>query len=64
MKPATVATIVLLGAMAFGHVVRLAFGVPVTVADQVMPMWVSWVGIVVAGALAIALWRGERRIGG
>jgi protein-S-isoprenylcysteine O-methyltransferase Ste14 len=60
MNRATVVAVILLAAVAIGHVFRIAFGVPVTVADQVVPMWASWVGCVVAGGLAIALWRTGR----
>jgi protein-S-isoprenylcysteine O-methyltransferase Ste14 len=60
MNRATAVAVILLAVGSIGHVLRIAFGVPVTVADQVVPMWVSWAGFVVAGGLAIALWRTGR----
>jgi uncharacterized membrane protein len=52
---------VLLAVVALAHLLRLIFGLQVTVADRLIPMWVSAVAFVVAGGMAIALWRGARR---
>ena len=52
---------VLLAVVSLAHLLRVIFGVPVTVADRIIPMWVSGVAFVVAGGLAIMLWRGARR---
>lgn len=61
MKPAsTIAAVLLLGVAVF-HVLRLVYGWQVTVAGDVVPMWVSVVGLVVAGALSALLWRESRR---
>jgi hypothetical protein len=61
MKPAsTIAAVLLLGVAVF-HVLRLVYGWQVTVAGDVVPMWVSIVGLVVAGALSALLWRESRR---
>ena len=38
--------------IALMHVLRLAFEWQVTLAGRLMPMWVSWVAIPVAGYLA------------
>ena len=60
MKPVTMGAIILLAVVSLAHLVRILFGVQVTVADNVIPMWVSGVAFVVAGGLAILLWRGAR----
>jgi hypothetical protein len=61
MKPATSLAIVLLGVVSLAHLLRIAFGTQVTIADRVIPMWVSWVAFLVAGGIAIMLWREARR---
>ncbi len=61
MKPATLIAIVLLASVSLAHLLRLVFGVQVTAADRVIPMWVSGVAFLVAGAVAFMLWRGARR---
>lgn len=57
MRSARFLTCVLLTTVAAAHVVRAGLGVPVMVGDLVVPMWGSWLGAVVAGGLAIGLWR-------
>jgi len=52
---------VLLASVSLAHLLRLVFGVQVTVADRLIPMWVSGVAFLVAGAAAWMLWRGARR---
>jgi hypothetical protein len=61
MKPATLTATVLLAAVSLAHLLRLVYGVRVTAADTVIPMWVSGVAFVVAGAVAFMLWRDARR---
>ena len=39
------------------HVLRLVFGWEVMIQGSSVPMWVSVVGVVIAGSLAIMLWR-------
>ena len=63
MKPVTMLATILLAVVSLVHLMRILFGVRVTVADSVIPMWVSGVAFVVAGGLAIMLWRGARRSG-
>ena len=60
MKPIATITTVLLTAVAAAHALRLVFGVELTVGSSTMPMWVSVVGTVVPGALAVLLWRENR----
>ncbi len=61
MKSATSMAAWLLAAVSVAHLLRLVFGVRVTVADSVVPMWLSGVAAVVAGSVAFMLWRGARR---
>ncbi len=60
-KPGTLVATVLLASVSLAHLLRLVFGVQVTVADRVIPIWVSGVAFLVAGAAAVMLWRGARR---
>ena len=55
-KPFTIAAAVLLLVVALTHVWRLLTGAQVTIADDIIPMWVSGVGAIVAGGLAVMLW--------
>ena len=61
MKPANVVAAILLAGVSLAHLLRLVFGVPVTVADWLVPMWVSAIATVVAGSMALMLWRSGRR---
>ncbi len=63
MKPVTVGATILLAVVSLAHLMRILFEVRVTVADAVIPMWVSGVAFVVAGGLAIMLWRCARTRG-
>jgi hypothetical protein len=60
MKPATLTASVLLGAVSLLQLLRVVTGTQVTVADHVLPMWPSGVAFLVAGALALLLWRDAR----
>ena len=61
MKPMTSVASVLLAAVSLAHLLRIVFGTQVTIADRFIPMWVSWIGFVVAGGVAMMLWREARR---
>jgi uncharacterized membrane protein len=61
MKSANFMATVLLTVVSLAHLFRLIFGVPVTVADRTIPMWVSAVAFVAAGSMAFLLWRSGRR---
>jgi len=63
MKPGTAGATILLAVVSLAHLLRILFGVRVTVADSLIPMWMSGVAVVVAGGLAIMLWRSARRGG-
>jgi hypothetical protein len=60
MKPFTLAAAVLLGIVALAHLYRLVRPFEVTVAGDVVPQWVSIVGLLVAGGISAMLWREAR----
>ena len=60
MKPFTTIAIVLFSLVAVLHVLRLIFGWEVAINGVVMPMWASVVGLIVAGGLAVMVWRESR----
>ena len=62
MKPFTTIAIVIFSLVAVLHVLRLIFGWEAVINGLVMPMWVSVVGIIVAGGLAVMVWR-EAKLG-
>ena len=43
---------VIFSLVAFLHLARIVFGWSVVIGDWSVPMWLSWVGLIVAGALA------------
>jgi hypothetical protein len=48
---------ILFAVVSIAHLLRIVFDVPVTVADESIPMWVSVIGVVVPGMLAWLLFR-------
>jgi protein-S-isoprenylcysteine O-methyltransferase Ste14 len=59
-NPVVLIVAILLAVVSLAHLLRIAFAIPVTVADAVIPMWVSGIGVVVPGVLAWLLYRGSR----
>ena len=57
MKPFTNLAIAIFILIAVMHLLRLVFGWEVTLDSMVVPMWVSIMGFLIAGALAYFLWR-------
>ena len=57
MKPASLIAVFVFSLVAVAHLLRLIFRVEVLVGAATIPMWVSVVGLIVPGALAVALWR-------
>jgi hypothetical protein len=43
---------VLFALVAVAHLARLVFGWSILVDTEVVPMWVSWVGVLITGGLA------------
>ncbi len=60
MKPFTTIAIVIFSLMAALHVLRLIFGWEAVIDGLVIPMWASVVGLIIAGGLAVMLWRESR----
>ena len=67
MKPFTTAAIVVFALVAALHLARILLGWHVIVGDTVLaaggtsiPMWVSYMGVVIAAMLAVMLWRESR----
>ena len=59
-KPFTTIAVGVFALMALLHVFRLAFGWEATFQGSVIPLWVSGLGVVIAGGLAVMLWRESR----
>lgn len=60
MKPFSTAAAMLLGIVALAHLYRVIRPFEVTVDGQSVPQWVSLVGVIVAGGIALMLWRESR----
>lgn len=60
-KPFTFLAVLIFALIAIVHVLRLVFGWEVTLNAAVVPMWVSVIGLLIAGALAVALWWESRK---
>ena len=63
MRNYLVISAVVFGAVAFVHLLRLIFGWPAQVAELAVPLWISFVGLLVPGGLcvwALALVRTRR----
>lgn len=48
---------VIFGVVAGAHVVRALVSIPVQLGTVAVPVWVSWVGAVIAGALCVWAFR-------
>ena len=57
MKPFTTIAVALFAAIAIVHLLRLFTGWEVVVVGFVVPVWWSAIGLVIAGALSIMVWR-------
>jgi len=60
MKPASLLSVFVFSLVALSHLLRLVLQVEVVVAGAVVPMWLSLMGLVVTGALAVGLSREAR----
>ena len=57
MKTGARLAIILFAAVAFAHLLRLIFLVPITAGNWSVPQWISLFGVVVPGLVAWLLWR-------
>jgi hypothetical protein len=60
MKPFTKLAALLLGVVALAHLYRIVWPFEVVIAGSVIPQSVSVVGLIIAGALSLMLWRESR----
>jgi hypothetical protein len=51
-KTFTIIASMIFGIVALFHVLRIFFGWPAVVGGWTVPMWLSWIGLVVAGGLS------------
>ncbi|HEX6376360.1 MAG TPA: hypothetical protein VFZ91_11645 [Allosphingosinicella sp.] len=61
MKPFTTIAAIMLAILALAHLYRLIVGLAVVVNGTNVPQWISAVAAVVAGVLALMVWRESRR---
>jgi hypothetical protein len=61
MKPFTTVTAIVLAILALAHLYRLIKGLEVVVNGTTVPQWISAVVAIVAGTLALMVWRESRR---
>ena len=60
MKPFTTLAALIFALMALAHLYRLIRPFEVVIGSCTLPLWVSGVGVAVAGLLAVMLWRESR----
>ena len=51
-KTFTIIASAIFGVVALFHVLRIFFGWPAVIGSWAVPMWLSWIGLVVAGGLS------------
>ena len=61
MKPFTTIAVVIFAIIAVAHLYRLVRPFEVVVAGNAVPQWVSFPALLVAGLLAVMLWRESRK---
>ena len=61
MKPFTTIAVALFTLIALVHLLRLFTGWEVVVVGYVVPVWFSLPGLIIAGGLAVMVWREARR---
>ena len=57
MRRFTKIAIAVFSLVAILHLLRLVFGLEVIIGGVVIPFWVSVIGFIAAGLLAVLLWR-------
>jgi high-affinity Fe2+/Pb2+ permease len=61
LKPFTTITVAFLGLIAILQLLRLIFGWEVRLNGAVVPVWLSGIAFVIAGGLAVMVWREHHR---
>ena len=57
MKPFTTIAIVVFAIICLGHILRLIAGWEAEINHMAIPIWVSGIGALFAGLLAVMLWK-------
>jgi fatty acid desaturase len=60
-KPFTILAVLVFALVALAHLLRLVYGWEATINGAMVPMWLSIVGLLIAGGLAVMLWRESRK---
>lgn len=60
MKPFTTIAVVIFALVAVVHLIRLFTGWEIIVNGYAIPIWASFVALIVAGGLAVMIWREAR----
>jgi hypothetical protein len=60
-KPFTLIAAIIFAVMAVLHAFRLYSGFTIVLGSHDIPVWASWIGLVVAGVLCIGLFRESQR---
>ncbi len=60
MKTGTLLAIIVFTIVAVAHLLRLVDGTQIVVGSTTIPLWVSFVGILVPGLIVVLLWKETR----
>ena len=60
MKPFTTIAVIVFAVLCVGHIIRLILDISVRIGSHDIPKWVSIVGVLFAGLIAVMLWK-ERK---
>lgn len=61
MKPFTMLAVAFLAMIALAQLTRFLLGWEVTIGGFVVPVWLSGIAFVIAGGIAVLLWRESRQ---
>jgi uncharacterized membrane protein YjjB (DUF3815 family) len=61
VKPFSAIAAIIFAVVALVHLLRLVYQWQVVFNGWVVPMWLSWFGLIVAGALSALIWREAQR---
>jgi len=60
MKPFTTLAVIIFAIMALVHLLRMILDFQIIIGNHAVPQWASVVGLIVAAALAVMVWRESR----